>query len=83
MSDQGTDARKSLGEGQVNYGVRVVKDDALEGGVDWAFVRQDGNLWFLLKESVTRDPRTLEAALEDAWSTNRSIDAGDLLSWAS
>lgn len=83
MSDPGHGRTEVSERATVEYGVRVVEDDALEGGVPWVFARQDGHLWFLLRESVTRDPRVLEQALTEAWATNRSIERGDLLSWAS
>lgn len=65
----------------MQYRVRVIDDDEMPAEVEWAFVRQDGDLWFWLTRSAAESSQIAEV-LEEAWSTFRRIDEHELLSWS-
>ena len=66
----------------MQYQVRIIGDNELPDEVNWAFVRVDGSLRFLLKQSVGDDPERLETTLEEAWWTYRRIAQHELMSWS-
>lgn len=65
----------------MRYRVRVIEDDELPADAEWAFVRQDGDLWFWLTRSAAESSQ-IATVLEEAWRTFRRIDEGELLSWS-
>lgn len=65
----------------VEYNVHIIDDDELPDEVEWAFVRQDGHMYFWLKRSTAADPEALAKALEESWETFRMIEDEDVFSW--
>jgi hypothetical protein len=54
----------------VNYGVKIVEDDALPEEHEWAFVKTDDGLLLVMTRTAVNDERTLE----ECWSAYRSIE---------
>lgn len=67
----------------MKYKVHVIADNELPQSVNWAFVRNDGQLEFWLKQTLLAQPESLEAALEEAWHAYRDISSEQLMSWVS
>lgn len=65
----------------MKYRVKVIGDDDLPSGVDWAYVRQGECLTFCLKRSAVSCAKELETTLENAWTAYRDISDHELLAY--